>query len=269
MLNKKTNILINKTTKAVANLKNKHFSDESQFTLEKIKEGCGVAVIFIDGFLSEEKNNTIDWESQLKDIYPENPWYCVKWEAENLKAIGKNIGLLVASRTMLGKAAVSATPIGLPLTTVALLKNPWSKAFKKAKLTGELLGESISMNEQTYILCGHSLGARVIYFTLDYLVKNNKKMIEDVHLLGGAVDNKRKHWANAKEGVHGTINNYKSSNDKVLSIMYKMGTLFTSNPIGINSIDVEGINNIDVSHIVDGHTKYKNNFSQFVQVDVK
>ena len=44
--------------------------------------------------------------------------------------------------------------------------------------------------------------------------------------------------------------------------MYKVGTAFMSNPIGINNIDIEEVNNIDVSHIVDSHTTYKENFFQ-------
>ena len=41
---------------------------ESQLSLVEIKPGVGTPIIFIDGFLTEEKDNTDDWESQLKDI---------------------------------------------------------------------------------------------------------------------------------------------------------------------------------------------------------
>lgn len=240
-------------------------SNDVDYSLIKIKEGHGEAIIFIDGFLSEKKNNREDWESQLKEIYPDNPWYYVEWEADNLKAIGKQLGGVIVSRVIAGRVMASATPVGLPLLTLSLVKNPWSKAYNNAKLTGELLGASIITKEKEFILCGHSLGARVIYYALVYLVNNNKKVIKDVHLLGGAVDNKNGNWHMAKEGVYGSINNYISLNDKVLSRMYKVGTAFMSNPIGINNIDIEEVNNIDVSHIVDSHTTYKENFSKFVR----
>ena len=223
-----------------------------------------MAIIFIDGFLTEEKKQTNDWELELQKIYPNNPWYCVKWQAENLKAIGKQIGFQLGSRLILARAVSSTTPLGLSLTAIALLNNAWSKAYTKAKKTGELLGKEIVGADKNFILFGHSLGARVIYFTLDYLVQNNRRLIQDVHLLGGAVDNKKEHWKSAKKGVYGSINNYTSQNDKILSRMYTVGTAFTSKPIGIYNIETEGIRNIDVSHIVNGHTEYKKNLSKII-----
>lgn len=238
--------------------------DASKFSFIQIKPGNGIAIIFIDGFLTAENENTDDWEAQLQQLYPDNPWYYVSWESENLKALGTQVGFYVAGRVALTRVITSATPIGWPLTAYALLNNPWSRAYQKAKLTGELLAQQIIEKDRRFIMFGHSLGARVAYYALRHLVDNNLKVIHDVHLLGGAVGNDQENWLAAQKGVRGSINNYQSVNDKILSHMYQVGTAFMSKPIGIHDIDVEGINNIDVSDHVEGHTKYKENISKFL-----
>lgn len=247
-------------------LKAKKFKPKAlELNLIEIKAGVGSPVIFIDGFLTEEAGNTDDWESQLKAIYPDNPWLYVSWESDSLRAIGTQIGVLVGSRLLLGRVVASATPVGWPLAAYALLTNPWTKAYKKAKQVGVLLGDHISADDQNYILCGHSLGARVIYFALQHLVNNEKIKVEEVHLLGGAVSNNPDDWKAAKQCVIRSINNYTSQNDKVLSTMYRLGTAFMNKPIGIYDIEAKGVNNIDVSHIVNGHTEFKKNFSSFIK----
>lgn len=237
---------------------------EDQLNLVEIKPGVGAPVIFIDGFLTEEKDNTEDWESQLKDIYPHNPWYHLVWESKNLKAIGTQISLQVGGRLLAGRVLASATPIGWSLFAYSLVSNPWTKAYAKAKTVGATLGAAIAEREEDFILCGHSLGARVIYHALSHLATEEKQNIAEVHLLGGAVSNRQQNWQAVTSCVQHGINNYTSDNDRVLSTLYKLGTAFTSQPIGISNIEVEGINNIDVSHLVNGHTEYKENFLSMV-----
>ncbi len=236
-----------------------------ELNLIKIKDGVGAPVIFIDGFLTEEAGNTDDWEAQLKAIYPDNPWLYVSWESDSLRAIGTKISTLVGSRLLIGRVVAGATPVGWSLAAYALLTNPWTKAYMKAKQVGQLLGGHIADDHQNYILCGHSLGARVIYFALEHLVSNEKENIQEVHLLGGAVSNHPEDWDVAKQCVIRSINNYTSQNDKVLSTMYRVGTAFLNRPIGIFDIETDGINNIDVSHVVNGHTEFKQHFSSYVK----
>lgn len=197
-------------------------------------------------------------------MYPNNPWYHLSWDSENLQAIGQLLSTYVGSRIILGNVLANATPLGIPLAAYTLMKNPWSNAYANAKKVGKLLGEEIEYIDTPFILCGHSLGARVIYFALKHLALNNKTIIQDVHLLGGAVSSSPEHWDKVQHSVQGNINNYLSKNDKVLSMMYKVGTGFTNTPIGVKSIDVERVNNVDVSYLVSGHTEYKENFSKFI-----
>ena len=132
-----------------------------------------------------------------------------------------------------------------------------------------MLSNRLKELDARFILCGHSLGARVIYYALSSLSNKNMSIIQDVHLLGGAVGNTSKDWQYAKKAVIGKINNYMSNNDDVLKYLYRTSTIMQSNPIGISNIDVEGINNVDVTKTITGHTKYKCNFAEIVKLQLE
>lgn len=212
--------------------------------IKKIKDGEGPDIIFIDGFLTQGTDDITDWERELNILYPNNPFYYVTWESKRLFDLGKNYILMGHYGSL----------------------HTWLITSKKAEKTGFLLANILAKKDKEYILCGHSLGARVIYYTLNALVAKEKKFINTVHLLGGAIGSDEKNWEIVKTAVINKINNYKSDNDYVLASLYKVGMLFMSNPIGRNSINVKGINNIDTSDIVEGHDEYKKFFSSFANV---
>jgi hypothetical protein len=251
---------------------NSYFGDIKDFDIKKIQDGKGPSILFIDGFLTQKNKDTNEWEAQLRKLYPENPWYHITWESKRLLDLGKNIGagigkeaILTALKELAKKATKEGSkklgPLAPVLTAFGIANNPWSVALIKAEQTGVLLADILARTDKKYILCGHSLGARVIYRTLDSLATKDKNFILDAHLLGGAIGSDKKSWTKAKKAVIGSIVNYRSDNDYVLATMYKLGTFFQSDPIGRHKIDVNGIIDVDVSDTVDGHTKYKNNFS--------
>ena len=260
-------------------ISNNYFGDIDGFGLKKIKDGKGSIVIFIDGFLTQEDKNTDVWERELKKLYPNNPWYYLTWESKKLYDLGKQIighgtkkvikeAILKIGKKATKEAAKKVGPLSTVLTALGIVNNPWSVACTKAGQTGVLLADIIARTDKKYILCGHSLGARVIYYALESLATKDKKFIRTAHLLGGAVGSNPEDWKKAKSAVTDRIVNYKSNNDYVLATMYKFGTFFVSNPIGRNDILVDGILNVDTTNIVNGHTKYKERFSLFAEVRI-
>lgn len=209
----------------------------------KLKSGKGAAVIFIDGLLDIGNNDLDIWSMELSSIYPKNPWYNFNWMST--KNGGSSQNKYISSKGIFHLFSTSLY------------------AMKKADKIGEYLGEYILMSKRkSFILIGHSFGARIIYFTLKYLSKNHdQKKIKHVHLLGGAIDNKE--WENCSKAVESYIYNYYTENDKTLT---KLGKLFRSDPIGVYAIenDDEKIKNIDVSPYIDSHTNYKPNISKFI-----
>lgn len=129
---------------------------------------------------------------------------------------------------------------------------------------GDILKE---IKDEEVILCGHSLGTKVIYNALIQISQQkptiNSTIIKEVHLLGGAENSNLDNWNYANRCVSGNIYNYYSKNDKILKYLYQVAEFNTSKPIGRNPIEVEGIKNRDVSSIVNGHSEYISNFSLF------
>lgn len=257
-----------------------YFGNIDGFDVELIKRGAGPKVIFIDGFLTQHESKSSDWTRSLGTIYPNNSWYHLKWESKRLYDIGKHFGghgVNAAANALLAKWAAQASkeaakkvggPAAWALTLAGLVNNPWSIASAKAAQTGVLLADIIARTDDQYILCGHSLGARVIYYTLESLRTKNNCFIGTIHLLGGAVGNQEEEWQQAANAVNQVIHNYHSDNDKILEIMYdkihRVG-FFGSSPIGRYPIPGSDprIQNHDVTQFVSGHRAYKDNFHRF------
>ncbi len=246
------------------------------FKVRKLKGGSSTGVIVINGFLSEEGDLTSGWEEMLERHYSEHSWYVVEWESKNLAAIGRASLAATAEgakSAFLSQAARHATndPVGnilggLPLAA-RFLKNPWHVAMTKAAQTGTLLATLIARtpDDQAFILIGHSLGARVIYNTLNVLAYHRRIKVVAAHLLGGAVG-RSEGWGNAEKAVRIFIHNYFSFNDDILKILYKAGTVYSSEPIGLGPIEGCGarVNNHNVSAIVGGHTEYRHRSAQIL-----
>jgi len=125
----------------------------------------------------------------------------------------------------------------------------------------------ISKTNKEYVICGHSLGARVVYYALKKLAVKNRVYIDSIHLLGGAVNNRSSRWRRATWAVKQKIYNYYSKEDLVLKFLFSIGTAFKENAIGRNEIlRVKGVENIDVTPWVKGHSVYKKYFGKFGKI---
>lgn len=262
-------------------ISNNYFGAIKDFKITKIQNGSGPALIFINGFLSQKNQDSSDWVKAVSKKYPSNPYYYVNWESSSLYKMGSLIGKGVGGAafkkfiTELMKRGSKSfvkklNPLNWAQTVAELIGNPWHTSMLKASMTGILLADLIARtnNPEGYILMGHSLGSRVIYYLLCALSTKNISQIKDVYLLGGAVDRKDiKGWETAKKAVNGKIVNCYSNDDNTLKFLYKSANAFTSSPIGLGDIELSDntIINKDVTPIISGHMQYKEKFNQILQ----
>jgi len=253
-------------------ISNSYFRQIEDFEIRKVRSGRGPAVVFINGFLSQRTEGFEEWEEGLDKHFPRNPWYQVRWESKRLADIGTLFAstatkeLLIrslkkAANVASRKAANKILPGALITHLFYLAKNPWHTAMVRAAQTGALLADILALvPRKRFILLGNSLGARVVFYTLCALGTKGQRCIESVHLLGGAVGRDDvAAWRIAARAVRNGIYNYHSDNDYVLRYLYRIGTLFQSEPIGCSPLDVgvPCVTNIDVSKHVKGHKDYK------------
>lgn len=208
-----------------------------EFKIERIREGRGAPVLYVDGFLTQGEH----WTAELETAFPRRPWYRVHWEAQNLLKLGGAISEAVAKRRS-------------PSVVLDVFRNPWHVALWKAERTGRMLGFLLSKTRmRPCTLVGHSLGARVVFEALQTLASVGVKRVTDAHLLGAAVDRRDADaWTRAARAAR--IVNYWSRNDGVLKYLYVPGNLFLSAPAGLGP--APEVENRDVSRRVKGHTRY-------------
>ncbi|XP_031109649.1 transmembrane and coiled-coil domain-containing protein 4-like isoform X3 [Ipomoea triloba] len=125
---------------------------------------------------------------------------------------------------------------------------------------GILLAEVLQKGLQGHrpvTLVGFSLGARVIFKCLEILAAsgNNAGLVERVVLLGAPIKIRDVNWEAVRKVVAGRFVNVYSTNDWMLGIVFR-ASLLTQGLAGIQPVDVPGVENVDVTELIDGHSAY-------------
>lgn len=256
-------------------LLSEYFTDDEHFEIIKLQKPPKAAqtempskspkpphrAIVINGFLKERDKIFEDW-CRAFELIPDNiEIYGLTWASKNFEDFARSflspkLGNIFSKKLLLAQLAYSA------------ITNPWHVSMKKAADTGELLGNILYQSgEIPYTLIAHSLGCRVIFYTLELLKYHPQIKINNVILLGGAVDNNAKEWESLTAAIAGKIYNCHSDHDATLHTAYAIANAKLSKPIGYYPIesDSERIINIDCSDIVESHTQWKDRYPEVYQ----
>ncbi|CAH7196463.1 conserved hypothetical protein [Vibrio chagasii] len=254
------------------------YKEDKSFSIKKLVDnGSDISTIFINGFLQEGDEDFKDWLDNLPAKYRDTNIYGLTWGSGCLsdihtlfdkdKAI-KKLGKLVVSD---GWRGVALKRVGLSQLYMMkdLVANPWFKALFRSEQAGSSLAEILSRTEgQKFNLVGHSLGCRVINYTLSNLAatRGERELINDVVLLGGAVDSSLSKWTKCLDVINGDALNFHSANDSTLSLLYKVVSVWVSKPIGCTPIDSTQVINFDATCLVKSHTEWKLAFRELMFV---
>jgi hypothetical protein len=258
-----------------ASVSNAYLREDKSFRIELLRPGKGgVTVIVANGFLTEgDGERWGGWRSIVDARYPDSPVYRVRWGAKELKDFGAFVGgfLTMAGGAAAAKgAAALATKAGAKflgrtispaLLAGDLVKNPWHVAKNRADKTGVILGDLVARTEaESYVLIGHSLGARLMVVAAEALsTKPGGPRIQSMHLLGTAIG-ARSNWDALTGAVDEAVYGYHSLNDNVLKFVYK--TVQAGQPaagcVGFRP-DSTKLVNVDVSDSVKTHFDYQDN----------
>uniref|UniRef100_I1P6T2 DUF726 domain-containing protein n=1 Tax=Oryza glaberrima TaxID=4538 RepID=I1P6T2_ORYGL len=174
-----------------------------------------------------------------------------------------------AMRTVLsGLLAAFAWPATL-LAATDFIDSKWSVAIDRSDKAGKMLAEVLLKGLQgnrPVTLIGFSLGARVIFKCLQELAlsSDNEGLVERVVLLGAPVSVKGERWEAARKMVAGRFVNVYSTDDWILGVTFR-ASLLTQGLAGIQAIDVPGVENVDVTELVDGHSSYLSAAQQILE----
>ncbi|ESW08050.1 hypothetical protein PHAVU_009G014300 [Phaseolus vulgaris] len=225
--------------------------------------------ISISGHAFAEKDFVEPWEG-LNDNMER---YVLQYESKNLIALSTAVRDWLTSQiairlmkdgammTILGSLVTAlAWPTTL-LATFDIIDSKWAIAVDRSDKAGKVLSEVLLTGLQgnrPVTLVGFSLGARVIFKCLQCLADSkgdNAGIVERVVLLGAPISIADENWATARKIVAGRFVNAYSSNDWTLGITFR-ASLFSQGLAGIQSVDIHGIENVDVTHLIEGHSSY-------------
>ncbi|XVF63759.1 hypothetical protein PTKIN_Ptkin09bG0112500 [Pterospermum kingtungense] len=156
--------------------------------------------------------------------------------------------------------AALTLPVAL-VTASDLIDSAWAIAVDRSDEAGKLLAEVLLKGLQgnrPVTLVGFSLGARVILKCLQCLAEtkgDNAGLVERVVLLGAAVSINDEEWEDARKMLAGRFVNVYSSYDWTLGIIFRASILSTV-VAGIQPVDLQGIENVDVTEVIEGHHSY-------------
>jgi Protein of unknown function (DUF726) len=198
--------------------------------------------------------------------------FALQWEVKVLLRLGLSLSSVLKSyiwdvakfeilrRTLLGALAAGLWPLGL-LRMARVIDNPFNIARIRSDKAGKVLARALiakCAGNRPVTLVGVSLGARVVYACLQELASQNAfGVVENAVLLGAPVSSDGAAWIRMRAVVSGRLVNVFSQKDVILGFIYRAGSA-QFNVAGLEAIDnVHGVENIDVSDMVDGHTKYR------------
>lgn len=198
--------------------------------------------------------------------------FALRWELEALMNLGNSISTIVESavwslakteiikRTVFASLYAGLWPLGL-LKVSRVVDNPFSVAKSRSEKAGAVLADALInkvQGERPVTLIGYSMGARVIYCCLQSLAERKAfGLVESVVLLGAPTPSDAASWRRIRSVVSGRVVNVYSTKDYILAFLYRTSSI-QYGVAGLQPIkDVRGVQNVDVSEIVDGHTRYR------------
>lgn len=244
--------------------------DEFEFRAagENHRQGRLAVGIMVSGFVFDEEDFVMPWEGQIDNLER----YVLVWESKHLIAVSTAIQdwltstialALMKQGAMMTVLSTLITALAWPATLLAItdfIDSKWTIAIDRSDKAGKLLAEVLLKGLQgnrPVTLVGYSLGARVIFKCLQHLANTEYKanLVERVVLLGAPVPIKGENWEAARKVVAGRFVNVFSQNDWVLGVAFR-ASLLTKGLAGTQAVDVPGIENVDATDMVEGHSSY-------------
>ncbi|KAG6366725.1 hypothetical protein INS49_000905 [Diaporthe citri] len=224
----------------------------------------------IAGWLVEENEVVLPWQA-ISGRSTEA--FALRWELDALLRLGCALNTYIksyawgfAKKEILSRTifATLASALTLPYALAKasrVIDNPFSVAVSRSEKAGKVLADALInkvQGERPVTLIGYSLGARVIYTCLAELADRKAfGLVESVCLIGAAAPSDPIAWRKIRSVVTGRVINVFSTKDYLLAFLYRANS-FQYGIAGLQAIpEVQGIENVDVSDLVDGHTQYR------------
>jgi Protein of unknown function (DUF726) len=234
------------------------------------------AVLCIDGWTNGVNQYHATWQPVISQHAPHCENYALLWERDLQKQISDAIASfvkshavdeakkqIIAQTVLRGLFAAIAWPMAV-LDAANMIDNTWTLAMSRTRQVGIMLADTLAERahgNRPVVLIGYSFGARVIFFALLELAKRSLEgkdmsgIVLDVYLMGAPVPADSASWTSIRSVVAGRLVNGYSSSDWILRFVYRASQICLS-VAGIMPIQVDGVDNVNLSQVVPGHSYY-------------
>lgn len=198
--------------------------------------------------------------------------YTLIWDTNALKELGSTMLILaseIASFIIQQGLQATILPVLMGALTgpmwliklTYLVDNPWGNALSKAEKAGRLLADTLIgqvQNGRPVTLVGYSIGARLIFYCLlELAAQGAYGIIESVYICGTPCVASKKEWEAVMSVVSGKVYNFYNPSDTLLAVIYRTSIASFKDVPGLSPVEgIEGVENKDVSEIVNGHMEY-------------
>ncbi|VAH17286.1 unnamed protein product [Triticum turgidum subsp. durum] len=262
-----------KMAKRIGNVKEFEFKALGQ----NHNQGRLAVCIMVSGFAFNEDDFLKPWEGWKTNLER----YILQWETKHIIALSTAIQDFLASRfamELMREGAMQTVLSGIisafawPATLVAaadFIDSTWSVAIDRSDKVGIMLAEVLLnglQGSRPVTLIGFSLGARVVFKCLQELALsgNNEGIVERAVLIGAPISVNDELWGPARKMVAGRLVNVYSTKDWILGVTFRC-SLLTQGLAGIQAVQVPGVENVDVSELVVGHSSYLGLMQQILE----
>lgn len=234
-------------------------------------------VVCVSGYLRTSRDFHDPWRCVRKYNDGLADAYSLHWERRNLLSLGTVLIKMVASEVAgtltniwlnatLGAVAAPVTFPVMIITSMGDLDNSWLVVRDRAYQCGEALAFSITSEDHIGLrpvtLVGYSMGSLAIFSCLQQLAINGHiNRVQNVILMGSpipatfAFENQRLPWKLARSAVSGRFVNCYNGKDALLGFLCRYVEWGIS-VAGLSPVNEDGIENVDISSIVGGHSDY-------------
>jgi hypothetical protein len=223
----------------------------------------------VSGWLNSPSDVNTPWE--VIEASGTEP-FALRFELDSMLRLGNSLNdvlysyawdgitYTIVSRTLLGALYAGLWPLGL-VKAASVLDNPFSVALARADKAGKVLAQALIdgvQGKRPVTLMGYSVGARVIYSCLMELAEQNAfGLVESAIIMGAPVPSDSQSWRRIRSVVAARVVNVYSTEDYILGFLYR-STKLQMGVAGLQEVKgVFGIENADMSKLVNGHDKYR------------
>lgn len=251
-----------------------------------------VATICVPGIsIGSEDEGLNAYKSALKTTLanPTRDVFILKHSPDVMLATGETLNTWIRTKLLgkVGKEVISRTAfnavlmaVSLPMTiystTGLALDNDWIRACDKARKAGGLLAEVLKekvQGERPITMVASSLGAMAVFRALLELAdseEQNEPLIDSIFLISLPQVVSAREWAKVRKVVGRRIVNVFSSKDFVLAGVGRLHEVVSGagfgGMAGLNAVKTHGVEDVDVSEIVEGHFDINGNMSKILEV---